>query len=97
VLGSSLSAAEIQIETSRGNAMRTLTTVFATLSLAALVAGIEVRDAREDVQTVATPAPVIDGDEITDSMCGRCGDGSCVASCGENAQTCPKDCGGVES
>jgi hypothetical protein len=26
-------------------------------------------------------------------MCGRCGDGSCVASCGETATNCPKDCG----
>lgn len=26
--------------------------------------------------------------------CGRCGDGQCVKSCGENAQSCPIDCGG---
>ena len=26
-------------------------------------------------------------------MCGRCGDGACVASCGENSVSCPKDCG----
>lgn len=26
--------------------------------------------------------------------CGRCGDGQCVKSCGENAKTCPQDCGG---
>jgi hypothetical protein len=25
--------------------------------------------------------------------CGRCGDGQCVASCGETAQSCPRDCG----
>lgn len=77
--------------------MRTLTALFATLSLAALVAGIQVRDAQDDVKTVATPAHLVDEDEIPDSKCGRCGDGACVASCGENALTCPKDCGGVES
>ena len=27
-------------------------------------------------------------------MCGRCGDGACVASCGETSLSCPKDCGG---
>lgn len=27
------------------------------------------------------------------SSCGRCGDGQCVKSCGENARTCPADCG----
>jgi len=27
------------------------------------------------------------------SRCGKCGDGQCVASCGETSQTCPKDCG----
>ncbi|HEX6099860.1 MAG TPA: hypothetical protein VF432_26340 [Thermoanaerobaculia bacterium] len=25
--------------------------------------------------------------------CGKCGDGQCVASCGETAQSCPRDCG----
>jgi hypothetical protein len=28
-------------------------------------------------------------------MCGRCGDGQCVKSCGETATSCPRDCGGV--
>lgn len=27
------------------------------------------------------------------SFCARCGDGVCAKSC-ENAQTCPRDCGG---
>lgn len=31
------------------------------------------------------------------AACGRCGDGACVKSCGENAKTCPADCGGVPS
>lgn len=30
------------------------------------------------------------------AVCGRCGDGQCVRSCGETAQSCPRDCG-VES
>lgn len=29
------------------------------------------------------------------ASCGRCGDGQCVKSCGETAQSCPKDCGGI--
>lgn len=28
------------------------------------------------------------------ARCGRCGDGSCVKSCGETAESCPVDCGG---
>ena len=28
------------------------------------------------------------------NVCGRCGDGACVKSCGENATSCPVDCGG---
>lgn len=26
-------------------------------------------------------------------LCGKCGDGACVRSCGETATTCPADCG----
>lgn len=29
--------------------------------------------------------------------CGRCGDGFCSSSCGENATTCPRDCSGETS
>lgn len=29
------------------------------------------------------------------AACARCGDGQCQRSCGENAVTCPRDCGGV--
>jgi len=29
------------------------------------------------------------------AACARCGDGQCQKSCGENATTCPRDCGGV--
>jgi hypothetical protein len=29
------------------------------------------------------------------SLCGRCGDGYCAKQCGETAQSCPADCGGV--
>lgn len=35
------------------------------------------------------------GCDLIASACGRCGDGQCVKSCGETAQSCPKDCGGV--
>ena len=31
----------------------------------------------------------------TPAVCARCGDGQCQKSCGENATTCPRDCGGV--
>ena len=30
----------------------------------------------------------------TPAFCAKCGDGQCQKSCGENAQTCPRDCGG---
>ncbi len=30
------------------------------------------------------------------AACSKCGDGRCTPQCGENAQTCPRDCGGVE-
>ena len=29
------------------------------------------------------------------AFCAKCGDGQCQRSCGENEQTCPRDCGGV--
>jgi hypothetical protein len=32
-------------------------------------------------------------DLVAGAACGRCGDGQCVKSCGETAQSCPKDCG----
>jgi hypothetical protein len=28
------------------------------------------------------------------AFCAKCGDGQCQKSCGENATTCPRDCGG---
>jgi hypothetical protein len=28
------------------------------------------------------------------AFCAKCGDGQCQKSCGENAQSCPRDCGG---
>lgn len=31
---------------------------------------------------------------VTAAACAKCGDGQCQTSCGENASTCPKDCGG---
>lgn len=48
------------------------------------------------VAAVATP--VVAGQGASEgttvaAKCGKCGDGQCVASCGENAITCPKDCG----
>lgn len=27
------------------------------------------------------------------ALCGRCGDGACVPSCGETPASCPRDCG----
>jgi hypothetical protein len=32
---------------------------------------------------------------VAAERCGKCGDGSCVKSCGETALSCPIDCGGV--
>lgn len=37
-----------------------------------------------------------DGETLAGS-CGRCGDGYCSKSCGEDAISCPKDCGEVDS
>lgn len=31
------------------------------------------------------------------AACGRCGDGYCAKQCGENAQSCPTDCGVEEA
>ena len=31
--------------------------------------------------------------DLDTMLCGRCGDGFCAATCGENALTCPRDCG----
>jgi len=31
------------------------------------------------------------------AYCSKCGDGYCAKQCGETAQSCPADCGGVES
>ena len=40
-------------------------------------------------------APADSQTEVASSArCGRCGDGSCVKSCGETALSCPVDCGG---
>lgn len=47
--------------------------------------------------TISVGLPLLgaDGVEtcITAGACGRCGDGQCVKSCGETAQSCPRDCG----
>jgi hypothetical protein len=40
----------------------------------------------ERTEQAKAPAPA-------PARCGKCGDGQCVASCGETAQTCPRDCG----
>ncbi|HEX9983902.1 MAG TPA: hypothetical protein VGF69_11610 [Thermoanaerobaculia bacterium] len=42
-----------------------------------------------------TAAPADAKTKVSDARCGRCGDGSCVKSCGETRETCPIDCGGV--
>lgn len=76
--------------------MRSLTSLFATLSLVAFVAGFQVQDV-EGVHAVDMSAQLVDEDDGIDGKCGRCGDGACVAACGENALNCPQDCGGVDS
>lgn len=32
---------------------------------------------------------------VQGAACGKCGDGVCVRQCGENATSCPADCGGT--
>jgi hypothetical protein len=36
-----------------------------------------------------------DNEPQAPAFCAKCGDGQCQKSCGENATTCPRDCGGV--
>lgn len=40
-------------------------------------------------------AKATDNQPQTPAFCAKCGDGQCQKSCGENAITCPRDCGGV--
>jgi len=47
-------------------------------------------------EAASTDCAGAEGDALARS-CGKCGDGYCSKSCGENALTCPKDCGEVES
>jgi hypothetical protein len=42
-----------------------------------------------------TAAPADSKTEVSSARCGRCGDGSCVKSCGETPESCPIDCGGI--
>ena len=53
----------------------------------AFVAVLAVLPAAVATHTVESSAPG------SDLMCSRCGDGVCVATCGETATSCPKDCG----
>jgi hypothetical protein len=39
-------------------------------------------------------ARATDNEPQAPAACARCGDGQCQKSCGENATTCPRDCGG---
>ena len=39
-------------------------------------------------------AKTTDNAPQTHAFCAKCGDGQCQKSCGENAQSCPRDCGG---
>jgi hypothetical protein len=32
-------------------------------------------------------------EDAAPALCGRCGDGACVRSCGETPTSCPRDCG----
>ena len=40
-------------------------------------------------------ARATDNEPQTPAVCAKCGDGQCQKSCGENAISCPRDCGGV--
>lgn len=45
--------------------------------------------------TMSLSLPIGDSGQscFSAGACGRCGDGQCVKSCGETAQSCPRDCG----
>ncbi len=48
------------------------------------------------VGTIEAPpaeAQLVDSSALAENVCGRCGDGACVKSCGETSTSCPKDCG----
>jgi len=45
------------------------------------------------VDAAPAEAQLIESSVLAAGACGRCGDGQCVASCGETSYTCPKDCG----
>lgn len=47
------------------------------------------------IGATAAVAMVDTTDRFAAASCGRCGDGQCVKSCGENATSCPQDCGGT--
>ncbi|MCA1714596.1 MAG: hypothetical protein LC715_05600 [Gammaproteobacteria bacterium] len=51
------------------------------------------------VPTATASGPGVDNTcAVTEtSACGKCGDGHCTPQCGETAQSCPKDCGGVDT
>jgi len=64
----------------------------------ALLAGFAVMSSgaasTQEVQQVQSGELLVSSETVpAELMCGRCGDGSCVASCGENSLSCPKDCG----
>lgn len=72
----------------KGNPMKIVATLFASLSLTAVLAGVDVQDLDQGMRS---------GDSEAGMMCGRCGDGVCVKQCGENILTCPQDCLGSGS
>jgi hypothetical protein len=43
---------------------------------------------------VQCPADCGYTDALVKTSCAKCGDGQCQKSCGENATSCPADCGG---
>jgi hypothetical protein len=45
------------------------------------------------VEAAQAEAQLVDSSALAENLCGRCGDGACVKSCGETVTSCPKDCG----
>ena len=63
----------------------------------ALVAGLVLMSSgagsTQEVQQFESREEFVSSAPAPEPVCGRCGDGSCVASCGETSLSCPKDCG----
>jgi len=49
------------------------------------------------ISVAGTPGVDKACDKAEVAACGKCGDGFCAKQCGETAETCPRDCGVVDS